>query len=117
MCLGSRRTDPPVDGHQRCIHYLDRPFHRLGQVVMHSLDLRVRLQTVRPQLPPDTTLLEAPKRHAGVQEGVLVNPDCPCVQLGSETRGLTTVVREHCGCEAVRRVVGELDRFFFRLEF
>lgn len=84
---------------------------------MHCLDLRVRFQPIRTQLPSNPTLLEPTKRRLHMQQRVRVDPDCSGLEGAGDAHGLLGVVGEDGGGEAVGGVVCEVDRFFFRLEF
>lgn len=106
---------------QQCTWYgLDstRPDSRsIAQILMHCLDLSVRLQPIRSKFSADTTHLEPSKGYAGMQEAILVTPDCPRVESGRDSEGLARVITVHCGAKAVRRIVGEFYGFGFGLEF
>jgi hypothetical protein len=79
---------------------------------MHSLDLSVRFQPIRPQLPPNPTLLEPTKRRLNVQQRVRVDPYCSGFQCAGNAHGLFGIVGEYGGGEAVGGVVCEVDCFF-----
>lgn len=85
--------------------------------MVHRLDLRIRLQPIRTQLPPDPTLLEPAERRLHMQQRVRVDPDCSGLERTRDAHGLLGVIGEDGGGEAVGGVVCEVDRFFFRLEF
>jgi hypothetical protein len=84
----------------RCIG-LQRPISRLTKIVMHGLNLRVRLQAIRAQLSANPALLEPPKRHAGMQQRVLVDPDSPGVNGGRGAHSLLGIAGENGRAEAV----------------
>jgi hypothetical protein len=83
---------------------------------MHRLDLGVRLEAVGAELAPDPALLEPPKRHTGMEQGVLVLPHRTGVERRGDPRSLTRVVGEHRGGETVGGRVGQLEGFFLGLE-
>jgi hypothetical protein len=64
---------------------LDGPLHRLGQIVMNTLDLQVTFQTCCTQLSADSAHLETSERHTSVQHAILVAPDSTCDQRASHS--------------------------------
>jgi hypothetical protein len=84
---------------------------------MHCLHLCVRLETVRPQLPPYSAHLESPEGHTRMQHPILVAPHRPRVEGAGDPRGLPCVVGVHSGGEAEGARVGEGERFGLGGEF
>ena len=75
---------------------LNSPAH--AQILMHTLDLHVRLHPIHTKFSPNSTLFEPSKRRAIVQYHIVVYPDCTGIQSSTNTRSLTRIIGEYrCG--------------------
>lgn len=85
--------------------------------MVDRLGLGVRLEALDTKLPADARLFESTKGNAAAEPRVVVDPNSTSVDRGGNTRDLTGVFGEYGACEAVGRVIGQLDRFVFGLEY
>src|SRR5258708_35314888 len=73
------------------------------------LELRVVIQSVRPQLAPDARLLESAERGRHTDRAVGVDRDRPGLQAARDSHRAPGVVGPDRSGEAVDRVVRDLD--------
>lgn len=83
---------------------------------MHSLDLRVSLQTRLSQLPSNTTLLHATERHARIAVLARINPDHTRLNLRRNAMRLLNIAREHRSAKTILAIVRSSNRLGFVLE-
>ena len=83
---------------------------------MHSLDLRVSLETRFSQLPSNTTLLHASERNARIAVLARIDPHHTRLNLRRNAMRLLDIAREHRSAETILAVVRSGNRFALVLE-
>lgn len=83
---------------------------------MHSLRVRIPSQPRLSELPTNSTLLHASKRHSEIRVIARVDPYHARLQLPRNTMRALDILRENSRAQAVDRVVGHLDSLLLGLE-
>jgi hypothetical protein len=86
-------------------------------IMVHSLDLLVLFQTIRSQLPSNTTLLEPTKWNTIMSHHVVITPYRSRVHCSSDSQCLGVILSEYSCAQTVYCRVCKSDCFFFSLEF
>ena len=78
---------------------------------MHSLNLRISLQSSLPQLPSNSTLLHAPKRNPRITILARINPNHPRLDLSRDPMRLLQISRENRSPQPILARIRPRDSF------